>query len=330
MGGVLKDNFALSTRSRGKSECAVGGNRNIGAINAGILSKRQNPRAFISRLHAISLPIWGSLMGFTGTGILLGQFSRAVNVLIDDHVIALVVPSVGEGPFHGVIDVLPDYSLPRNLVVKWDLAQLWLGMWRIRIADAPIFWNPRVCWEQLRFEPDATRCLRALVVAEGQRRGVFRDGHVVPGANGVGRAEMPIAALEMAWESGNTDAFLSQVARLAGRGPGLTPSGDDFLAGLMLALWARGGEAARSLCRSMVAVAAPRTTRLSRAFLEAAAEGLADTHWHALFHALDINDEVAIEHAAQAVFAFGATSGFDMLAGFLWGDLSELTVNLHS
>ena len=108
------------------------------------------------------------------------------------------------------------------------------------------------------------------------------------------------------------------VTALAGWGPGLTPSGDDFLAGLMLSLWAREGEAARPLCVRIAAAAAPRTTRLSGAFLRAAAEGLADERWHALLHTLATGPEAAIARTAQAVLAFGASSGLDMLTGFLW------------
>jgi hypothetical protein len=64
--------------------------------------------------------------------------------------------------------------------------------------------------------------------------------------------------------------------------------------------------------------AAPRTTSLSRAFLRAAADRMADERWHTLLGALKSADPQSVEQAFHAVVAYGATSGLDMLAGFLW------------
>jgi hypothetical protein len=67
----------------------------------------------------------------------------------------------------------------------------------------------------------------------------------------------------------------------------------------------------------MYAATEGRTTRLSRAFLEAARDGLADERWHSLLGALAGASAAEFGGAAGAVFAFGATSGLDAVAGFL-------------
>ncbi len=127
--------------------------------------------------------------------------------------------------------------------------------------------------------------------------------------------------LKAAWMAGG-EALEKAAASLAGWGMGLTPSGDDFMAGMMLALWVDRA-ALTPRAAFLYRVAAPRTTLLSRAFLRAARDGLADAHWHHLLRALAEGGEAEIRHAASETLAFGATSGVDMAAGFLfyWFDL---------
>jgi hypothetical protein len=183
-----------------------------------------------------------------------------------------------------------------------------------------------VAWEQLSFDPKAQSELRAFVEMTAQSRGVWQNGVVLGGAAGKKRVS-PLPMLDAAAKNGDADAFMTAAVALAGWGPGLTPSGDDFLAGLMLSLWAYYGERARPWCIQIAAAALPRTTRLSGAFLQAAANGLADARWHALLQALAGAPGIRLEQAVRDALAFGATSGLDMLAGFLYGDLKAPLLN---
>ena len=122
--------------------------------------------------------------------------------------------------------------------------------------------------------------------------------------------------LRSGWE-GDVTALRDAAAHLAGLGIGLTPAGDDFLAGIMLWAWL-AYPAPGPLCRALVEAAAPRTTTLSAAFLRAAARGECDANWHQLLAALSTGSAAQLAPAVQQVVAHGATSGADMLAGFLW------------
>ena len=62
---------------------------------------------------------------------------------------------------------------------------------------------------------------------------------------------------------------------------------------------------------------APRTTRISRAYLEAAAQGLAIEPWHAFVRCLGSGDD-ALRATARALLRVGETSGADALTGFCW------------
>ena len=106
---------------------------------------------------------------------------------------------------------------------------------------------------------------------------------------------------------------------LLGAGRGLTPSGDDCLAGMLVALHAFGErDVAASLARAVARHAPRRTSRLSAAHLEAAGGGEAIEPVHEAIrsiaggtypgHAPDVLD---------ALERFGHGSGFDALAGVL-------------
>jgi hypothetical protein len=123
-------------------------------------------------------------------------------------------------------------------------------------------------------------------------------------------------ALRAGWE-GDHARLREGAAGLAGLGGGLTPAGDDFLSGAMLSAWLVH-PTPRALCHILVEAAVPRTTTLSAAFLRAAAEGECNAPWHRLLAALGMGAEGELAAAVPQVLAYGAASGADTLAGFLW------------
>jgi hypothetical protein len=132
-------------------------------------------------------------------------------------------------------------------------------------------------------------------------------------------AQKATVALQEGW-AGDSRRLREGAAGLAGLGSGLTPAGDDLLAGAMLWAWL-DHPTPKMFCPAVARVAAPRTTTLSAALLKAAARGECSAAWHALLSALSIGqDEEARERIAEAVHEIlgrGATSGADSLAGFL-------------
>jgi hypothetical protein len=130
-------------------------------------------------------------------------------------------------------------------------------------------------------------------------------------------AHQAVVALEQGW-AGDQEQLQRGAVGLAGLGTGLTPSGDDFLGGAMLWAWLTH-PAPESFCYAIAQAAAPRTTTLSAAFLRAASRGECSAAWHALLAALNEGAGEQITTAAQGVLAHGASSGADILAGFLWG-----------
>jgi hypothetical protein len=105
--------------------------------------------------------------------------------------------------------------------------------------------------------------------------------------------------------------------QLAGLGQGLTPTGDDFILGAILATWIiHPIEVARVLAEGIANTAAPLTTSLSAAYLKSAGRGEAGILWHNFFDALSAVDSSAIQLQITKLLSIGETSGADALAGF--------------
>ena len=105
---------------------------------------------------------------------------------------------------------------------------------------------------------------------------------------------------------------------LIGLGPGLTPAGDDFAGGAMIALRAAGkARLADRVAAWALPLAEHRTSRISRAHLRCAAMGEGHEALHGLLAALNEGD-AAIARAMQALDRVGHSSGRDAAAGALF------------
>lgn len=118
-------------------------------------------------------------------------------------------------------------------------------------------------------------------------------------------------ALQAAVRTGDDDQLVHACSGLVGLGPGLTPSGDDFLLGMFLVLqWRAPGLGARILEQ---AARGASTTDVSQAMLRRALQGHASQLYLAV---LDPGAE--LESALAKARAFGHSSGHDCLCGMLF------------
>ena len=96
---------------------------------------------------------------------------------------------------------------------------------------------------------------------------------------------------------------------LIGLGPGLTPAGDDFVGGAMIALRASGDVAtADRIAAWALPLAAERTSRISRAHLACAAQGEGHEALHDWLNGFG-------DDAYRRLERIGHTSGLDAAAG---------------
>jgi hypothetical protein len=99
---------------------------------------------------------------------------------------------------------------------------------------------------------------------------------------------------------------------LIGLGPGLTPSGDDFLSGALATLDALGEHEAHAALARTVEESLSSTSALSAALLQAAASRHVGEHLHRMVSSVLTGDIDTVLAIAGNV---GDSSGWDMLAG---------------
>jgi hypothetical protein len=134
-----------------------------------------------------------------------------------------------------------------------------------------------------------------------------------------------IIRLEQAFRSEEENELTHAVSELIGLGPGLTPSSDDMLAGLVLlcTLYAenRGHmQRASQLIAQVTAAEAPgKTTILSEEYLRQAASGRGNEPVMRLCIALLTGRRESVERETRRVLAIGETSGTDTVLGIVLG-----------
>ena len=111
--------------------------------------------------------------------------------------------------------------------------------------------------------------------------------------------------------------LLEGVRRLKGCGVGLTPGGDDFIAGLLIALHVLQKLGAQDFGRTIDAVfrAAHGGNLFSNTFLALAHQGLLFGRMKELLRALTAGTRNSVRKAAEALFAIGESSGADLATG---------------
>jgi hypothetical protein len=262
----------------------------------------------------------------------LAVFDNVCNlVAADERVFALVTRNVGDGPLNIVVDAhLPQLPLPpAGAPASINAARLCLGEIEIGLACAD--WDPCPDWEGLRARypvlrargPTLVRLARQLAPSRGLLALLEPDQPYTPdilrvlGAFRQALMDLPPGEI---W----TPSQVELVAfRTAGLGWGLTPSGDDWLAGLLTWAWLAHPEA-QQVGMAVVRAATPRTTTLSAAFLRSAAQGECDVAWQTFLTTATSRRLSGLDAAMCAVLSHGETSGADRLAGFLYAlDIRE-------
>jgi len=201
----------------------------------------------------------------------------------------------------------------RPLVALPTGAPAEVGAGRIVVGDlavsAAAWWDPRPRLPHSRpaLLPEGVRQLRNALYGEGVPHSAFTLPGLPTGPGG------PLAALRGAVRRADLDAALRTAARLVGLGPGLTPAGDDVMAGTMAGLVLLGHPAAERFAAGVYSLAAGRTTELSRALLRHAAAGRVSGEYAAVLQGLV--GERPLTPAIAGLLATGSTSGRAMALG---------------
>ena len=160
---------------------------------------------------------------------------------------------------------------------------------------------------------------------------VFAAAAVRPGLEG---QDSP-AALAACCSAGDLAGAVELAEDLVGLGPGLVPSGDSMLCGLLLALRLLGGATAGGtrpvwladwLGAAVTGYADQRTTPLAAALLHCAARGQASEEVAAVLRG--IAGQEPVEPAARRLLAAGQASGAELTWGLMAGCAAALALSV--
>jgi hypothetical protein len=255
-------------------------------------------------------------------------FDRSLYLRAGDDFICLGGPSIGNGPLtliadFGSIGNVSDRTLrsgqsaiisQREIVIA-DVARL--------LIDHSAPWRPPP-WPAARSRHDLAavcRDLSRLAVAEAPEDGLgglFCAVGARPIDTPLARIARPRLARFRSWlrdllDHASAATSFEPVRGLIGLGPGLTPSGDDFLVGALALLDALAERSAHAeLARAINRAPRGLTSPLSDCLLRAAAAGHVGESLH---RAASATISGTIRSAIAAVRSIGHSSGWDMMAG---------------
>lgn len=208
-------------------------------------------------MHALSARVAGQFAA-RGEGEVCAVFKRSFYLrCADNHYACVGDESIGRGPLNAIVDGFDAPALGEKVALSAD------STWRpasLVMSPFPDFYSLREA-ARGRAPTDGFGCLIA-------RAHNALSAHAQPALDAVDD-----------WVAGN--ALDARAEQLVGLGPGLTPAGDDYLGGVMVALHLldRGTQAA-SLWRWLEPRLARRSNPISAAHLAAAAAGEAHEALH--------------------------------------------------
>lgn len=254
-------------------------------------------------------------------------FEHAIN-LIDqnNHLLAILDSSKDQGPIslqlafdHRLAAVLPG-ELTR---IRPEGVEFLRGGWLIEVAAIPpdnlTMGLRKLCPSNAELQRRFCQ-LRQLIIDEGSPDGLAPlIDQTLPQNNYTGFMANNLSEL-IGWiEQGEVDKLRNGLSGIIGFGPGLTPSTDDFLVGLMLVAGIlrkhRPDPVFEVLLHDLPRIARAKTTRISEEMIRLAALGKTSHSYKAFLSGLLGTRPTNLKQLARQVIATGATSGTDFLYG---------------
>lgn len=231
-----------------------------------------------------------------GEGEVCAVFRRSFYLRLGKLYACVGDVSLGRGPLNALVSDFTEPALGLAVAISTENARTW--------EPAPFRGTAHPQLDALR------DCLDGHVPEEGL-------GCTILGVHNAlsVHAQPALEAIDR-WLAGN--ALGNDAAQLIGLGPGLTPSGDDYLGGVLVALrWLGRGAHADSLWRWLEPRLAERTSAISAAHLAAAASGQVHEALHEVLDNLSAWQPPDLLPSLARLDAVGHTSGWDALAGIV-------------
>lgn len=278
-----------------------------------------------------------------GDGEVRSVFERTFNILLGGELVGIARSDVTRSPINLVTDIASGERMSSLGILvgmpvsKTDDRLLIDEALEISLKGAEI-WRPKTRVGHSTFEhlEKNLKIVEQFAAGKGGREGLGQLlSHIdeiaigkKPSASSLNRVAgatlLHLVNLFKAIKSSGIDEIKKISRNLVGLGPGLSPSADDALMGLMVALWwstdSLGGdiEGVKKINEAVVSCA-DRTTLLSQQLLKHAARGETNEAVEVLLNAIFMGEAEDVEAGAEKVLRIGETSGMDMMVGLLLG-----------
>lgn len=255
-------------------------------------------------------------------------FERCLYLRCGNEFICVGAPDIGNGPLTliGNLGRLSDLDLRFGWSAAVCERHITIGnSVRFELDQTESWRSPAwpICLLPARLI-DTCNALARRAALDAPQEGLARHISGVAEASGrqppLARIARPRIAMFERWLSGVLDAGAASaigggeaVQGLIGLGPGLTPSGDDFLVGALALLDAIGErDAHAAMARAIIDALPGLTTPLSACFLRAASARHVGEALHRSVSSVITGD---VDAAVATVGKIGHSSGWDMMAG---------------
>jgi len=265
---------------------------------------------------------------FPGEYTLHSRFQRVVNFTDGERLVALVTGEVGRGPVNIVVKDLDPGLI--DVILRIDPGTITIN------GGAYPFYRRLIFHSQMGTGPVDNQRLR-------ENLGAFEDALLElspPGSLAFLIDQNREANFTSSFERGFVERvkegtqtifggrdraapdaknILSGVKKIKGLGFGLTPSGDDFIAGLLVALNLIEliDDMNRSKLREEIVEVSRSGNLLSNSFISLAGDGCLFEGFKDLLTSLIEGDKIGIRARTENLLSLGASSGSDMGVGFL-------------
>jgi Protein of unknown function (DUF2877) len=280
-------------------------------------------------MHLTALSAGGQAPRGRFNGAVHSVFRQACNIRLDDgRLLALLAPQLGNVP-HGVrLDLPAGFGFVRQVAVgqrvgcRADVLRVAGGGLSVDLGTARAWRGDLPAAGVERKSRNVARAWRAAWRTLRENRSRRQSPEVELMSRAVRRQGMRLARAARHLQS---DEAADALDRLIGCGPGLTPSGDDLIVGVLAGFWSTTGHdpAQRAFLRDLcaaVAAAAVATGDVSRAYLTHAIHGrFAEPLATLAARICEGGDPDCVERATIAALRVGHTSGRDSAFGLLLG-----------
>jgi hypothetical protein len=267
-------------------------------------------------------------------GRIIAAFERSFYIKTVDGIFCVGLPEIGCGPLNVLLDAeqnyLPFYvtvgksvcisnqkiTLEHGLVIDATQASIYYCDVSFTAPKPQILQRNRNTLKTLRGMPEDgffwllgnhTSCENESAVQSALRRSTSAS------LNGL----LDYLHTGFTHSSTDSDSYDASAALgLLGAGPGLTPAGDDVIAGVMLALLRfQRADLVKSIWKAIESSLPVLTNEISAAHLEQAAKGFSGESMNALLHEIFQAEEIRAATLATTLNGMGCTSGWDTLGG---------------